>query len=205
MGEIIKVSKCELTACDEHAKRIEEQNVKLVALRKKQIYDSLKESTLLRIKTAKNISNWIQMLSDKIFNPQTVDEMDLNKAIALFKYVNNINLKVLSESNRLEEVLGKYIESGVMDVADRISKQGDVVSEREQIKHEIFSKLNKMFKDSVSDADIVNVDSEPSGLTPEEQIELENAEQNFADNLASVDSEIEVDLTILDDDEKDET
>ena len=50
MGEIIKVSKCELTASDEHAKRIEEQNVKLVALRKKQIYDSLKESTLLRIK-----------------------------------------------------------------------------------------------------------------------------------------------------------
>lgn len=205
MGEIIKVSKCELTASDEHAKRIEEQNVKLVALRKKQIYDSLKESTLLRIKTAKNISNWIQMLSDKIFNPQTVADMDLNKAIALFKYVNNINLKVLSESNRLEEVLGKYIESGVMDVADRIAKQGDVVSEREQIKHEIFSKLNKMFKDSVSDADVVNVDAEPSGLTPEEQIELENAEQNFADNLASVDSEIEVDLTILDDDEKDES
>lgn len=205
MGEIIKVSKCELTASDEHTKRIEEQNVKLVALRKKQIYDSLKESTLLRIKTAKNISNWIQMLSDKIFNPQTVADMDLNKAIALFKYVNNINLKVLSESNRLEEVLGKYIESGVMDVADRIGKQGDVVSEREQIKHEILSKLNKMFKDSVSDADVVNVDAEPSGLTPEEQIELENAEQNFADNLASVDSEIEVDLTILDDDEKDES
>lgn len=201
MGEIIKVSKCELTASDEHTKRIEEQNVRLVALRKKQIYDSLKESTLLRIKTAKNISNWIQMLSDKIFNPQTVEDMDLNKAIALFKYVNNINLKVLSESNRLEEVLGKYIESGVMDAADRIGKQGDAVTEREKIKHEIFSKLNKMFKDSVSDADIVNVNAEPSGLTPEEQTELDNAEQNFADNLASVDSEIEVDLTILDDEE----
>ena len=201
MGEIIKVSKCELTASDEHAKRIEEQNVKLVALRKKQIYDSLKESTLLRIKTAKNISNWIQMLSDKIFNPQTVEEMDLNKAIALFKYVNNINLKVLSESNRLEEVLGKYIESGVMDAAARIGKQGDVTNERERIKHEIFSKLNKMFKDSVSDVDVVNVDAEPSGLTPEEQTELDNAEKNFADNLASIDSEIEVDLSILDDEE----
>lgn len=201
MGEIIKVSKCELTASDEHAKRIEEQNVKLVALRKKQIYDSLKESTLLRIKTAKNISNWIQMLSDKIFNPQTVEEMDLNKAIALFKYVNNINLKVLSESNRLEEVLGKYIESGVMDAAARIGKQGDPATEREKIKHEIFSKLNKMFKDSVSDADVVNVDTEPSGLTPEEQTELDNAEKSFADNLASIDSEVEVDLTILDDEE----
>lgn len=201
MGEIIKVSKCELTASDEHAKRIEEQNVKLVALRKKQIYDSLKESTLLRIKTAKNISNWIQMLSDKIFNPQTVEEMDLNKAIALFKYVNNINLKVLSESNRLEEVLGKYIESGVMDAAARIGKQGDVTTERERIKHEIFSKLNKMFKDSVSDVDVVNVDAEPSGLTPEEQTELDNAEKSFAENLASVDSEVEVDLSILDDEE----
>ena len=201
MGEIIKVSKCELTASDEHTKRIEEQNVRLVALRKKQIYDSLKESTLLRIKTAKNISNWIQMLSDKIFNPQTVEEMDLNKAIALFKYVNNINLKVLSESNRLEEVLGKYIESGVMDAAARIGKQGDVTNERERIKHEIFSKLNKMFKDSVSDVDVVNVDAEPSGLTPEEQTELDNAEKNFADNLASIDSEVEVDLSILDDEE----
>jgi len=201
MGEIIKVSKCELTASDEHTKRIEEQNVRLVALRKKQIYDSLKESTLLRIKTAKNISNWIQMLSDKIFNPQTVEEMDLNKAIALFKYVNNINLKVLSESNRLEEVLGKYIESGVMDAAARIGKQGDVINERERIKHEIFSKLNKMFKDSVSDVDVVNVDAEPSGLTPEEQTELDNAEKSFADNLASIDSEVEVDLTILDDEE----
>ena len=201
MGEIIKVSKCELTASDEHTKRIEEQNVRLVALRKKQIYDSLKESTLLRIKTAKNISNWIQMLSDKIFNPQTVEEMDLNKAIALFKYVNNINLKVLSESNRLEEVLGKYIESGVMDAAARIGKQGDVINERERIKHEIFSKLNKMFKDSVSDVDVVNVDAEPSGLTPEEQTELDNAEKSFADNLASIDSEVEVDLSILDDEE----
>lgn len=201
MGEIIKVSKCELTASDEHTKRIEEQNVRLVALRKKQIYDSLKESTLLRIKTAKNISNWIQMLSDKIFNPQTVEEMDLNKAIALFKYVNNINLKVLSESNRLEEVLGKYIESGVMDAAARIGKQGDATNERERIKHEIFSKLNKMFKESVSDVDVVNVDAEPSGLTPEEQTELDNAEKNFADNLASIDSEVEVDLSILDDEE----
>lgn len=201
MGEIIKVSKCELTASDEYTKRIEEQNVRLVALRKKQIYDSLKESTLLRIKTAKNISNWIQMLSDKIFNPQTVEEMDLNKAIALFKYVNNINLKVLSESNRLEEVLGKYIESGVMDAAARIGKQGDATNERERIKHEIFSKLNKMFKESVSDVDVVNVDAEPSGLTPEEQTELDNAEKNFADNLASIDSEVEVDLSILDDEE----
>ncbi|NLE03973.1 MAG: hypothetical protein GX638_04095, partial [Crenarchaeota archaeon] len=123
------------------------------------------------------------------------------KAIALFKYVNNINLKVLSESNRLEEVLGKYIESGVMDAAARIGKQGDVINERERIKHEIFSKLNKMFKESVSDVDVVNVDAEPSGLTPEEQTELDNAEKNFADNLASIDSEVEVDLSILDDEE----
>lgn len=35
-------------------------------------------------------------------------------------------------------------------------------------------KLNKMFKESVSDVDVVNVDAEPSGLTPEEQTELDN-------------------------------
>lgn len=195
MGEMIKVTKQELSAMDDHSNRLAEQNYKLVALRKKQIYECLKEATLLRIKTSRNISNWIKMLADKIFNPETIAEMDLNKAIALFKYVNNINLKVLSESNRLEEVLGKYIESGAMDTAAKLNA-GAASTEREKIKHEIFSKLNKMFKESSSDAEVVVEVQNPVGLSDEETAELEAAEKNLAENLAAVDDEIEIDLKI---------
>ena len=199
--EIMKVSKQELEAVDEHAKKLEQQNYKLVALRKKQIYIALREATMQRINTSKQISDWIKMLANKIFNPETIEEMDLNKAIALFKYVNNINLKVLAESNRLEEILSKYLESGVMDTADKVNRPNTPTNEREKIKHEILSKLNKMFKETSDDAEVVEI-KPVEGLSPEEEVELENAEKALEENLAAIDEEIELDInTNLDDEE----
>jgi hypothetical protein len=195
-NEIIKVTKQELEQIDDYTKKIEQQNYRLVSLRKKQIYEMLRDATVRRIETSRNIAHWIKMLSDKIFKPETIDEMDLNKAIALFKYVNNINLKVLSESNRLEEVLSKYIESGVMDTADKIGTS-DKQNEREKIKHEILNKLNKMFKDTADDADVVEIEK-PAGLSDEEKVELEAAEKSLADNLAAIDEEVDLDIMIDD-------
>jgi len=195
-NEIIKVTKQELEQIDDYTKKIEQQNYRLISLRKKQIYEMLRDATVRRIETSRNIAHWIKMLSDKIFNPETIDEMDLNKAIALFKYVNNINLKVLSESNRLEEVLSKYIESGVMDTADKIGTS-DKQNEREKIKHEILNKLNKMFKDTADDADVVEIEK-PAGLSDEEKVELEAAEKSLADNLAAIDEEVDLDIMIDD-------
>ena len=197
-NEIIKVTKEELLSVDEHTERIEQQNYKIVALRKKQIYEALKDATLRRIQTSKDIAHWIKMLADKIFNPTTIEEMDLNKAIALFKYINNINLKVLSESNRLEEVLSKYLSSGVMDTAEKM-KSGPT-NEREKIKNEILSKLNKMFKDSSDDAEVVEPEFS-KGLTDKEQEELDAAEKNLSENLAAIDQEIDIDLDLELDDE----
>lgn len=195
-NEIIKVTKQELEQIDDYTKKIEQQNYRLISLRKKQIYEMLRDATVRRIETSRNIAHWIKMLSDKIFNPENIDEMDLNKAIALFKYVNNINLKVLSESNRLEEVLSKYIESGVMDTADKIGTS-DKQNEREKIKHEILNKLNKMFKDTADDADVVEIEK-PAGLSDEEKVELEAAEKSLADNLAAIDEEVDLDIMIDD-------
>jgi hypothetical protein len=198
--EIMKVSKQELEAVDEHAKKLEQQNYKLVALRKKQIYIALREATMQRINTSKQISDWIKMLANKIFNPETIEEMDLNKAIALFKYVNNINLKVLAESNRLEEILSKYLESGVMDTADKVNRPNTPTNEREKIKHEILSKLNKMFKETSDEAEVVEI-KPVEGLSPEEEAELENAEKALEENLAAIDEDIELDINSNLDDE----
>jgi hypothetical protein len=198
--EIMKVSKQELEAVDEHAKKLEQQNYKLVALRKKQIYIALREATMQRINTSKQISDWIKMLANKIFNPETIEEMDLNKAIALFKYVNNINLKVLAESNRLEEILNKYLESGFMDTADKVNRPNTPTNEREKIKHEILSKLNKMFKETSDEAEVVEI-KPVEGLSPEEEAELENAEKALEENLAAIDEDIELDINSNLDDE----
>lgn len=198
--EIMKVSKQELEAVDEHAKKLEQQNYKLVALRKKQIYIALREATMQRINTSKQISDWIKMLANKIFNPETIEEMDLNKAIALFKYVNNINLKVLAESNRLEEILSKYLESGFMDTADKVNRPNTPTNEREKIKHEILSKLNKMFKETSDEAEVVEI-KPVEGLSPEEEAELENAEKALEENLAAIDEDIELDINSNLDDE----
>lgn len=201
MGEIVKIGKNELDAMDEHTTEVEKQNMRLIYLRKKQVYALLQDATKQRLKTSQNISHWTKMLSEKIFDPDVIDNMELNKAIALFKYVNNINLKMLSESNKLEEVLSNYIESGAMETAEKLKSGEDSRANREQLKHEIFSKLMKMVHDDSDDADIIDVTKESSALTEEEAKELETAEKQIDDNLKALDDEIDIDLLAEDDDE----
>lgn len=151
-NSLIKINKEELLSTSDYTKELQEQNRKISELRKQHLFDSLKEATTMRIKTAKNIQDWQQLLSDKIFNPQTIAEMDLNKAISLFKYVNNLNLKVLADSNRLEEILGKYLQSGAMDM--QMEMQENNQSEREKIKIDIMNKLQQMFKNTMSNEEV---------------------------------------------------
>lgn len=151
-NSLIKINKEELLSTSDYTKELQEQNRKISELRKQHLFDSLKEATTMRIKTAKNIQDWQQLLSDKIFNPQTIAEMDLNKAISLFKYVNNLNLKVLADSNRLEEILGKYLQSGAMDM--QMEMQENNQTEREKIKIDIMNKLQQMFKNTMSNEEV---------------------------------------------------
>ena len=151
-NSLIKINKEELCSTSDYTKELQEQNRKISELRKQHLFDSLKEATTMRIKTAKNIQDWQQLLSDKIFNPQTIADMDLNKAISLFKYVNNLNLKVLADSNRLEEILGKYLQSGAMDM--QVEMQENNQSEREKIKTDIMNKLQQMFKNTMSNEEV---------------------------------------------------
>lgn len=151
-NSLIKINKEELLSTSDYTKELQEQNRKISELRKQHLFDSLKEATTMRIKTAKNIQDWQQLLSDKIFNPQTIADMDLNKAISLFKYVNNLNLKVLADSNRLEEILGKYLQSGAMDM--QVEMQENNQSEREKIKIDIMNKLQQMFKNTMNNEEV---------------------------------------------------
>jgi len=187
-NDIMKVSKNDVLSVDEYSRKVAEQNRKLALLRKKQLYSNLKSATELRIDTARNIKNWIDTLSAKIFSPEAMEKMDISRAIQLFKYVNNINLKVLADSNRLEEILGKYLQAGLLDSVD---EHGEVkTSANDDIKNEVLSKLRKLVElgnsGEVIDAETVNNDSKTdnSENTNDEDLKiLQDAEKAIEDNL----------------------
>ena len=165
MGEntnIITVTRNELESTSDYVKELQEQNRKIAEMRKKQIFNSLEESTRLRVSLASDLQKWRNILSDKIFSDESIEKMSTDKAIALFKYINNIHLKTLADSNRVEEILGKYLQSGALEagISENIETNQN---ERDKIKADIMNKLQQMFKnsmnnDEVSDGIIVNKD-----------------------------------------------
>lgn len=177
---IITVTRNELESTSDYVKELQEQNRKIAEMRKKQIFNSLEESTRLRVSLASDLQKWRNILSDKIFSDESIEKMSTDKAIALFKYINNIHLKTLADSNRVEEILGKYLQSGALEagIAENIATNQN---ERDKIKADIMNKLQQMFKnsmssdESVTDANIVkNTESDADiGLIEEANVEID--------------------------------
>lgn len=187
-NDIMKVSKQDIISVDEYSRKLADQNRKIALLRKKQLYANLKSATEMRINTARKIQEWTQILSDKIFSPEAMEKLDVSRAIQLFKYVNNINLKVLADSNRLEEILGKYLQAGLLDNVD---DNGEVkTATNDDIKNEVLSKLRKLVElgngDDVIDAETVNDESrkQDSEKTTDKDIEmLDCIDKSIDDNV----------------------
>lgn len=177
---IITVTRNELESTSDYVKELQEQNRKIAEMRKKQIFNSLEESTRLRVSLASDLQKWRNILSDKIFSDESIEKMSTDKAIALFKYINNIHLKTLADSNRVEEILGKYLQSGALEagISENIATNQN---ERDKIKADIMNKLQQMFKnsmssdESVTDANIVkNTESDADiGLIEEANVEID--------------------------------
>lgn len=200
-NNIIKINKTELLSTSEYTKSIQEQNKKIADLRKKQLFNSLKEATRLRVATAQNIEKWVALLSDKLFSPEVLDKMDINKAISLFKYVNNINLRVLADSNRLDEILGKYLQSGMMEVQENLENQK---SDRDQLKSEILGRLNQMFKTSLNtnmeDGEVVSIKPK---TTETDMENIKNIDTSIGDSLEELETTIEMECEQVQKDLKD--
>lgn len=204
-NNLIKINKEELTSTSDYTKEIQEQNRKIAELRKKHLFDSLKEATAMRIKNAKNIQNWVDILSDKIFNPESIAEMKLDKAIQLFKYVENLSLKTLADSNRLEEILGKYLQSGAMDMQTENTENNQ--TEREKIKTEIMGKLQQMFKNTMNTEEVSDGIIVKSTEVSDKDIELvDDAVKSIDENIEEENQSIqEIDVVMNKDDKDEET
>ncbi len=186
---IMKITKSEIVSIDNYNKKLQEQNLKLANLRKKQLFIALKQASELRIKTAKNVDKWVDILADKLFSPQIMEKMDPIKLIMLFKYVNNLGTKLLSDSNKVEDILGKYLTA---DSSMEYDLPESVQSDNDKIKAEVLSKLKKMMENATDeDAEVIVVEKN------EESQNVEKTTQEEVDSLSDVEVPIEDNLDLI--------
>lgn len=188
MSDVIRIDSKELEILDKTNKDIENINQNILIMRKKQLYNQLAEGSKQRVKLLNRITKWIDILEERIFADDVIADMDVNKLISLFKYINNLQIKALAQSDKLEDVLGKYITSGAMDL-ERGLNDGTVDPKEDlnSIKKEIMGTISKILIKNTSDADIVKNENI---IQDADYIELETK----ADGITDIDNLPEIDI-----------
>lgn len=156
INDVIKIDSKELEILDKTNKDIERLNQNILVMRKKQLYGQLAEGSNQRIRTLKSISKWIEMLEVKIFDSEVINAMDIDKAIALFKYIANLQIKALAQADKLEEVLGKYLTSDALTLQENVNNGTiDLKDDVNTMKKEVMSALSTILLKNTSDAEMV--------------------------------------------------
>lgn len=148
----VNVTKTDLNNIEEEQKALVSLDNRLLSIRKNAIFDTLKAATDARVKMITRMAKWIDKLETKIFSPNYLEELSVKETIALFKYVNGINLKVIDKIDRLEAVLNAYSKSDTPEVLST----GTQVSDLQDLKRSILEKFQQTLKTNTVDAEIVN-------------------------------------------------
>ena len=201
---LVKFTKTDLKTLDQNADKMNQIDKQLVDVRKKAIFQALSSATTARIAMIQNTQRWLGDMEKKIFNPAFINDLDPAKAIALFKYLNNLNLKVLIETDKLEIVLNNYIQSGALEMGAELNKDNAKTTDIKQLKNDIMTKLSSILKTNTSDAVVVvdelkekekefkaiddelNTDMQPEDKLPESIVDLETTtktEENAMDDI----------------------
>jgi hypothetical protein len=201
---LVKFTKTDLKTLDQNADKMNQIDKQLVDVRKKAIFQALSSATTARIAMIQNTQKWLGDMEKKIFNPAFINDLDPAKAIALFKYLNNLNLKVLIETDKLEIVLNNYIQSGALEMGAELNKDNAKTTDIKELKNDIMTKLSSILKTNTSDAVVVvdelkekekefkaiddelNTDMQPEDKLPESIVDLETStktEENAMDDI----------------------
>ncbi|MCK9319364.1 hypothetical protein [Methanoculleus sp.] len=201
---LVKFTKTDLKTLDQNADKMNQIDKQLVDVRKKAIFQALSSATTARIAMIQNTQRWLGDMEKKIFNPAFINDLDPAKAISLFKYLNNLNLKVLIETDKLEIVLNNYIQSGALEMGAELNKDNAKTTDIKQLKNDIMTKLSSILKTNTSDAVVVvdelkekekefkaiddelNTDMQPEDKLPESIVDLETTtktEENAMDDI----------------------
>lgn len=193
--EIIKLNKGSLDQMILRNEAIVSHNQKIIRLRQQQLMKALQESTTLRIDIMGKVRNWIDLLEKRIFDPNVLDQMDMNKVMSLFRFVGTFTLKILAQLNDIESVMKSYTDSYTM-LANLQTSQGSgkLTSEEVEVtKRDVMKAFVESVKKTVEDAEfsekeknitaspIENKPIETPGLEDTQEILDSKLEEDFPD------------------------
>ena len=155
--EILKINKGNLDQLILRNEAIISHNNKIVRMRQQQLMNALKESTTLRIDIITKVKAWIALLEKRVFNPATLDQMDMNKIISLFRFIGTFTLKLLAQMNDIENVLKSYTETyNSLSALGNSNNTTNLTSEEVQnAKKEIMKAFVDSVKETVQDAELI--------------------------------------------------
>jgi len=155
--EILKINKGNLDQLILRNEAIISHNNKIVRMRQQQLMNALKESTTLRIDIITKVKAWITLLEKRVFDPATLDQMDMNKIISLFRFIGTFTLKLLAQMNDIENVLKSYTETyNSLSALGNSNNTTNLTSEEVQnAKKEIMKAFVDSVKETVQDAELI--------------------------------------------------
>jgi len=155
--EILKINKGDLDQLILRNEAIISHNNKIVRMRQQQLMNALKESTTLRIDIITKVKAWITLLEKRVFDPATLDQMDMNKIISLFRFIGTFTLKLLAQMNDIESVLKSYTETyNSLSALGNSNNTTNLTSEEVQnAKKEIMKAFVDSVKETVQDAELI--------------------------------------------------
>ncbi len=172
----IKLTKNDLSVLDKSVDKMSAVDRQLIDVRKKAIFQALSAATSARVSMIQNTQKWLAEMERKIFNPVFINDLSPSRAIALFKYINNLNLKALIETDRLEIVLNNYIQSGAMELNAEMNKDNAKTADIKKLKGEIMEKLSGILKSNMSDAVVVDPERDKAFKEIDKELELDDGE-----------------------------
>jgi len=146
----VKLSTNTLIANRDKMDAIDFYNKKLQLIRKRQLGETLKESTEIRVELMRSIRKWIGMMETRIFNDATIAEMDFDKVLSLFKHITKYSLEMLSQINDIEGLFKAYTESSnVSGPVQQIPQKNDETTE---LKKTLLKSLMESMKKTADNA-----------------------------------------------------
>ena len=176
--EILKINKGNLDQLILRNEAIISHNNKIVRMRQQQLMNALKESTTLRIDIITKVKAWITLLEKRVFDPATLDQMDMNKIISLFRFIGTFTLKLLAQMNDIENVLKSYTETyNSLSALGNSNNTTNLTSEEVQnAKKEIMKAFVDSVKETVQDAELIEQEKVKETL-PKNNIEEKKLEE----------------------------
>ena len=171
--DVISLAKSDFKAMEDRSQAIDNVNRKIQILRKRQIYKTLTTATKSRVFILEKIKSWIEKLDTKIFDPQTLADMPIDRAMVLLSKVLTFTTKTMGQMDELDRICQEYLAAA--PVAQAVSSNPLMASneEKEKVKSEILKAFVDGIKQSAANAIVIQKENETKNLLEMQKLDEE--------------------------------